>query len=159
MISPPNHFCVEDLEELLPPQLDYAFAIVRHPLSRIVSEYRYQKGLSRLSRFSFSTWLSVVLECAKREPRMYENHIRPQSDLIPEFAEVFRIEEGCDAVIQHIDELVHDLAPDVEVPHLNPSKKMDIQLTREDVLTVRNFYAVDYERIRLRLPGPRWLPA
>jgi hypothetical protein len=150
LIVPPDHLANDDLEEFLPPKIDYAFAVVRHPVARMISEYRYQRGSSRLSWFNFSNWLRVVIECAKREPRMYENHIRPQSDLVPEFAEPFKIEEGCEALVEHIDDVVCGPAPEVAVPHLNRSEKIDVHLTQEDVLTIRDFYAVDYERFGYR---------
>lgn len=146
LIVPPNHLAVDDLEEFLPPELDYAFAVVRHPMDRILSEYRYQRGSSTLSRFSFSTWLRIMIECVKREPRMYENHIRPQSDLVPAFADAFKLENGCGEIIQKIDDLLGSSAPDLDIPHLNESRKTNVKLTREDVLAVRDFYSVDYAR-------------
>jgi hypothetical protein len=158
LIVPPDHFAVADLEEFLPPHLDYAFAIVRHPISRIVSEYCYQRGSSRLSSLTFSTWLRVVLECARREPRMYENHIRPQSDLVPDFAEPFRIEQGCEAIIPHIEEIVQESSPEIRLPHLNQSRKHDVRLSKQDVFEIRDFYAADYKRFNYEFIDTSQLP-
>jgi hypothetical protein len=143
---PPDHFAASDLAEFLPPDIDFAFAVVRHPVWRMVSEYRYQRASSKLSLLSFSTWLRVVVQCAKLEPRMYENHIRPQSDLVPDFAKTFRIEDGIDAIIRHIDEVVQESVPQIDLPHLNQSHKSNVSLSKEDVLTIQDFYAADYRR-------------
>lgn len=159
LIIPPDHFSVADLQEFLPPRVDYAFAVVRDPVSRMISEYRYQRGSSKLSMLGFSTWLRVVFECARKEPRMYENHIRPQTDLIPAFAEIFKIEEGCETIIPYIDNVVEETAPNVDLPHLNQSKKMNVPLYRDDVLAIEDFYAADYDRLGYDLADTSELPS
>lgn len=159
LIVPPDHFAVADLEEFLPPRVDFAFAVVRHPISRMISEYRYQRGSSKLSSLGFSTWLRVVIECAKQEPRMYENHIRPQSDLVPNFAVPFQIEDGCNRIIHQIDEVVRESAPEIDLPHLNQSQKIEVRVSRQDVLAIEDFYEADYRRFGYELMDTSQLPS
>lgn len=154
LITPATHLAAIDLAELLPPGLDWSFALVRDPLDRIQSEYRYQTGVSRMSRMGFSTWLETVLRAAEAEPRVYENHLRPQVDLIPEDAEIFRLEDGFDALIARLDAVVGEARPDLTIPHMNKRPKAPLALTRSDVARIASFYAADYARLGYAVPDP-----
>src|SRR5687768_4185817 len=61
LITPSTHLTARDLEELLPTDLDHCFAYVREPVGRALSEYRYQLGVSRSTKFGFSTWVRLML--------------------------------------------------------------------------------------------------
>ena len=152
LIVPATHLAAIDLAELLPHDLTYSFAVVRDPLSRMMSEFRYQSGVSQMSKLGFSPWLKVMLTAARTEPRLYENHIRPQSDLVPEGAEVFRLEDGFDTLIARLDAKTGSHTPELTVPHLNTRKKEPITFSRDDVRAITTFYAADYDRFGYPLP-------
>lgn len=152
IIPPVNHLTAADLEEVLPKEIDLVFATVREPLSRLKSEYRYQYGASRIGRLGFSTWLRVVVACMKIDPRMYENHVRPQSDLVPEGAEIFRLEDGLDAIVDRLDEVLGEKEPDLKIEHLLKRKQREIRLSRQDLALVVSVYAADYQRFGYSLP-------
>jgi len=156
LISPITHLCAWDLEDFLPTQMDLVFTLVRNPLSRILSEYRWQRGSSQASRLDFSTWLNVMIKAARIDRRTYRNHIRPTSELVPERAEIFRLEDGFDAMVDRIDEATGTTAPDITVGHLKNRGKASepIKLTRQDVALIADFYAVDYERFGYSPPDP-----
>ena len=164
LIVPATHLATVDLAELLPHDLTYSFAVVRDPLERMMSEFRYQSGVSRMSRLGFSPWLQVMLTAARSEPRLYENHIRPQSDLVPEGAEVFRLEDGFEALIARLDEKTGSSMPDLTVPHLNTRTKEPVELSRSDVAAILDYYGADYDRFGYTRPdldaypdrGPTW---
>lgn len=158
LIVPATHLAAIDIAELVPPHLDLSFAVVRDPLSRMMSEYRYQTGVSRMSRFGFSTWLKIMLAAVRAEPRLYENHIRPQSDLVPDDAEVFKLEDGFDAMIARIDAATGTQTPELTVPHINTRKKEPIQLSRDDIRLIRDYYAPDYDRFDYPKPDPQDYP-
>jgi len=158
LITPLTHVAAIDLREMLPPDIDFSFTVVRNPVTRIQSEYRYQTGVSRLSRLGFSTWLRVMIAAARIEPRIYENHIRPQVDLIPENSEIFRLEDGFDALIERLDEVTGSTAPDQAVRHLLKRERKDIALHRQDVELLGAFYADDFERFGYDLPDPSAYP-
>lgn len=158
LITPLTHVAAVDLREMLPHDLDFSFAVVRNPVTRIQSEYRYQTGVSRLSRLSFSTWLRVMLAAARIEPRVYENHIRPQVDLIPENCEIFRLEDGFDPLIERLDDVTGSTAPDQGMRHLLKRERKDIALHRQDIELLRAFYAEDFERFGYDLPDPSGCP-
>lgn len=146
VITSAAHFSALDLEELLPENLAWSFAIVREPAERLKSEYRFQQGKSRASQLSFSTWLRVMISAARREPRIYENHIRPQVDFLPKGAVAFRLEDGIDAFIPHLDEIVGKKNENIKIEHLLTSKALPITLTRQDARIISEYYAEDYKR-------------
>ena len=107
----PQHLVWADAEAQLPHAPDIVFALVRDPVTRIASEYRWQRQKRRgtcigkaLAYLPFSLWLRVMLAVAARNPHAFDNHFRPQSDFIPECARVFRLEDGLDKVVQWLSE-------------------------------------------------------
>lgn len=156
LISPITHLSVIDLAEMIPSECDLVFAMVRDPLKRMLSEYRWQSGASRMSRMSFSTWLRVVIAAARREPRIYENHIRPQDQMVPEGAEIFRLEDGFGPMIARLDAVTGTRAPEVEMGHQKnrQTQAAPIVVSREDVALVLDYFAADYERFGFDRPDP-----
>ena len=157
LINSVTHLSALDLEEMIPPNADFVFSYVRDPLQRALSEYRWQKGSSKLSKVPFSIWLRVMVAAAKREPRVYDNHIRPQSDLVPSTASVFKLENGFSQLIEHLDALTGTTAPEIKVGHLKQraNSKREVLVTREDVELVTDFYSRDYERFGYATPEPK----
>ena len=89
----------------LPRSPDIVFAVVRDPVARMASEYRWQRRGRRgrrlgklLACLPFGIWLRLMLAMAARHPHAMDNHLRPQSDFIPEGATVFRFEAGLQPV-------------------------------------------------------------
>jgi hypothetical protein len=85
-----------------------SFAVVRHPVDRLVSEFNMRIAQSvppfprEISIADFLDWVERRLPSA---PDLLDNHIRPQVDFIGPRTRLFRLEDGLDAVIAHLDEL------------------------------------------------------
>ena len=158
LITPATHLTAGDLAELAPPRVDHAFAVVRDPLARLLSEHRYQSGVSRLSRLGLSLWIETVLRAAAAEPRLYENHIRPQGDLVPKGAEVFRLEDGLGAIPPWLDAVLGEARPDLVIGHANARPAAPARLMRADVTRAAAFYADDYARFGYAPPDPAAYP-
>jgi len=158
VIQPLQHLTARELRLLLPADITYCFAIIRDPVERIVSEYRFQSGISKASSLGFSTWLRFVFLAARNDPRVYDNHIRPQSDLVPEAAEIFRFENGFQSVIRRLDELFGTAASEVKIRHLLKQPKPRPHLFRQDLDLVHEFYAEDYRRFGYDKPSLEGLP-
>ncbi|MXO59480.1 hypothetical protein GRI89_07985 [Altererythrobacter salegens] len=153
LITTPDHFTKKDLATCLDlASIDYSFAFVRDPMNRLVSEYRYQSGVSRASRLSFSSWAHLMIEAARREPRIYGNHLRPQVDFIPEGTEVFRYEQGFDQLISSLDRVLGVPGPKEGVPFINVSPKREALVSDRVANLVVNFYANDYLRFGYQSP-------
>jgi hypothetical protein len=99
-----------------------------------------------------------MLECARREPRIYGNHIRPQNELVPEGAEVFRMEDGYGRLIDWLDQVTASRRPDLSVNHLLKRDRGHIELNRETVNAVVRFYRRDYELFGYEKPSIELLP-
>lgn len=159
MLTPAEHATVEEIAPYLPERIDYKMAVVRDPLTRTFSQYRFQVGQSRLSRLGFSTWLRIMLRAARLEPKIHEDHIRPQVDLILEGSELFRLEDGFARLTRRLDQLCGESRPDLTVPHvLKSPRKKAIRCTRQDIALIRRFYAEDYERLGYTPPDPAGYP-
>lgn len=82
------------LDEVVPSNFyDYGFAVVRHPLHRLASSFRWNTR-NRSNPPSFDSW--YLQRAWKHCRRTYyaDNHMRPQSDFIGPGIEVFRFEDG-----------------------------------------------------------------
>lgn len=108
MAAPPNspqHLIWADATRQMSRRPETTFAVVRDPVARLSSEYRYQRRHRRgtrsgraLARLPFPFWVRLMLAVAHRHPYAFDNHLRPQCDFVPEDATVFRLEEGLQAV-------------------------------------------------------------
>lgn len=107
-------------------QFDYIFAIVRNPLARMLSEYRYQcrkSGLHLAPVLGFDRWLHYSLLRKSLDQGYRDNHFRPQSEFIVPGCEVFHYEEGLDKPMARIKEITgHDLSSGLSAKNVAPKR-------------------------------------
>ena len=161
----PQHLVWEDALAALPRTPDAVFAVVRDPLNRLISEYRYQQTARRgtmlgrcLAYLPFSTWVRLMLGLAAQNPYAFDNHLRPQGDFVPEGARVFRLEEGLQPALQWLAEVTGASAPDVPPHVLAGSGKFEISLYSEDIKRISVAYAGDYTRFGYTPPEASAFP-
>jgi len=72
------------------------FCIVRHPCSRLISEFFYRKVKRGRSASNWNILKFLITYNLKRlrNNSVYSNHIRPQSDFISNDVEVFKLEQN-----------------------------------------------------------------
>ena len=124
---------------------DWTFTIVRHPVARLVSEYRYQMrkpGWLR-SRLSFSGWLSYALARRSVDSWYRDNHFRPQHEFILPGMEIMRFEDGVDTCLRRIAERLGTPAPTVSIRE-KPSPETPLTLSSVSLARIRNTYARDF---------------
>ena len=146
-----RHQAADGLKKiLLPGMVDYACMVVRHPVARLVSEYRYQgrrsiAHLSRLHMLSFDLWLRHALWRVQHNPLWGSGHFRPQVDFECFDCEVFRYEDGLDRMMQAIGRVTG-----VEIPYETPPRNVSIQreatISQASLDRIAAFYAADYDR-------------
>ncbi|SDY56398.1 sulfotransferase family 2 domain-containing protein [Citreimonas salinaria] len=107
------------------PVFDYRFAVVREPVSRMVSEFLWRseplKPLQWLARplaraearrikvrgrkrsLTFAEWVPLALEEACEFPGMRDNHMRAQVDFLAAGDRLFAFEKGLQPVFRWID--------------------------------------------------------
>jgi len=162
----PQHYTWRDAKTRLPCAPDAVFALVRDPVARMVSEYRYQRTERRagrlwplLRRLDFSTWLHLMAAVQARNPYAFDNHFRPQSDFVPEGAAVFRLEDGLGAVGEWLCAQAGE-PPPPDMPHdlKSPQGRERVVPNRADLALILHWYDEDYCRFGYRRPDASAAP-
>lgn len=144
----PRHLPREALERIfLPEMFDYSFMMVRNPVERVLSEYRYQcrKAFPRWQAIlGFDRWLALSLARAASDPWYRENHFRPQTDFRVFDCDVFRVEEGLAPLVAKLAEITGMDMPAV-TEHRNRTEARDIRMTSRSLDLILRTYRADFE--------------
>lgn len=144
----PQHLHAVPLAQLLEPAaMHLSFLIVRHPVSRIASEYRYQmrKRNWLRDRLSFSQWLATAMARRALDPWYRDNHFRPQHEFELPGARVFRFENGVDACIAFLAGDLGTPPPPSQIRE-KPSPPLDFALLTRDLRLIERTYSRDFDR-------------
>lgn len=115
-----EHLSVNDLHRLIPESwLQSSFAVVRHPVRRLISAFFFSRDMTKRTALGadFNTWALEQLAKVPTQPYLLEGHLRPQSDLVPQAARIFRLEDGLEPIVPYLDTLAgntdgpRDIAP------------------------------------------------
>jgi hypothetical protein len=141
-----------------PQMIDYAFTVVRHPVARAVSEYRYQRRasgvhLTRWRMAGFETWLRYSLHQAKANPDYRDRHFRPQVDFLCFDCVVHRYEDGLEAVMASLAAATGKDIPYETAPR-NISPPRAVRVTQSSLDLLAQFYAADFERFGYSVQVP-----
>ncbi|SNS75950.1 sulfotransferase family 2 domain-containing protein [Tropicimonas sediminicola] len=162
----PQHFHAELMEGLFAPDFfDARFAVLRDPLARLVSEFRWRakvpdpkyarfglRDLSRRGKFlihgrklflTFDEWVAHVFKLYPKDPFVCGNHIRPQHEFLSGGEALFRLEDGLGPVFRWLDAATGtDASPEPE--RLKPAGFPYPEISDATDRAVREFYAEDY---------------
>ncbi|UWQ95278.1 sulfotransferase family protein [Rhodobacteraceae bacterium M385] len=121
---------------------DESFAVLRDPVARMVSEYRY-----RLDRFegqrSFDDWVRAAFDAYGRDGYVYDNHIRPQAEFLRPGMVLFRLEMGMEAVFDWVDAVTGTETASREIwEKRSVANKIEVNDTIRDEIIA--FYKADY---------------
>lgn len=154
--SSPQHILWDDFKRLIPEDwIDASFAVVRHPLARLVSEYNFLVRARQVipEGVGFVEWLSEMRQLMKRRPFSYDNHLRSQVEFVPEGARVTKLEDGLDRIVEIIDEISGQQAVGPGLSHHNRHAEFTDRKTiarevdqRQANALIEAHYARDYER-------------
>jgi hypothetical protein len=131
------------------------FTVVRHPLDRAVSAYRFQSEIERTVSpgTSFADWLQTEAGLWPTAPHRQDNHSRPQVDFIPPVGgpdcTVFHLEHGLDALIPYFDSLAGtETSPRAMGHSLKAGKPKNAAFVPDasDRALVAKIYAADFAR-------------
>lgn len=124
-----------------------SFMIVRHPVDRIVSEFKFQtRKPTRFWRgLSFSRWLRRNLARTARDPFNRDNHFRPQVEFEAFGPAIFRFEEGLQPCFQWLQEKI-GLPPPAADIHVWKSRDRKVDVSGDDLEAIRAFYKADFDR-------------
>ncbi|MDA5095167.1 sulfotransferase family 2 domain-containing protein [Aliiroseovarius sp. KMU-50] len=160
-VTSPNHVHLDALKQLFPSGFfDHVFAVVRHPEDRLRSAFLFQRDVEKTidSETDFDRFLDRLQRPRFRNRPKFDNHFRPQSELVPEDAKTFAFEDGIETVLKHIDNLAGVEALHMDIPHRLPTNTKLAALTDAQIAKIHQIYAVDYQRFGY-VPGGGRVPA
>ncbi|MEQ8897464.1 MAG: sulfotransferase family 2 domain-containing protein [Roseovarius sp.] len=153
--SSPQHMDIEALGRLVPPGwITSSFAVVRHPVTRLRSAYDYQLTGEKTvpEGMDINAWFLDWVAQRDEMPFRYDNHPRPAADLVPPGATVFRLEDGLQGVVAHLDGLAGNSDGPRKLPHENKSRggvsyaAGQAPLSDEALGVMEKVYATDFAR-------------
>jgi Sulfotransferase family len=156
--SSPQHVDAATLARLFPEGFfDLSFAVVRHPAARLRSVFLFQRDIEEhiAADLAFSSWLADLEARRDQAPSLYDNHVRPMSDLVPSDARIFRLEDGLDAVASWLARRLPDQDITPRIPHKNShyarlkatgKANRPLHLSAADHALIARIYAQDFER-------------
>ena len=90
----PQHLHAAPLLMLLrPAKIRFIFMTVRHPLTRVLSEYKMQVRAAKRA-IPLSPWFDLAMATYMDDPYTTDNHFRPQHEFLIPGCDVFRQEDG-----------------------------------------------------------------
>lgn len=146
----PQHLHGAALRHLFRPKFfDYGFAIIRDPVARIISEYRFRAEPRRAKAQrvpEFPDWWRRTRQRYACNPFILDNHIRPQAEFVaPELArrfDVFHFEQGLLANLEMVFEALDVPFVDLGI-HTHRAAGIPVTLNRATFDSIISFYDVD----------------
>lgn len=169
--STPQHIEAHTQNTLLPEGFaDHAFAILRDPIDRLLSEYRYRATRRNMpchlpdrmgpgdrltvefdwgTEFhgTFDEWVEQIFNGQALDPYLCDNHVRPQADFIGRDAKVFLFENGLKQVFDWIDTSTNTHRTLVKLDR-NASSPFAIDMLGETREMIMTFYREDFDTIK-----------
>lgn len=162
----PQHFHLALLEQVFRlDRFDLVFLVTRDPVARFRSEYVMRNASphfqppSKQPDGSISTepgpvsqfwdWAMARYDL---DPYTLDNHLRPQSEFLVPGAEVYRMEDGLDAVAADLNGRF-DLGLEGDLPHALRSRRLagvrssNVAVSPALLERIGEFYRSDYERL------------
>lgn len=122
---------------------------VRNPLSRVISEYKYQK--MRNKRLGggvfpgFHQWWKESLDKTLKDPYHADNHFRPQNEFEAFNPTIFKLEEGLTSVEAHIEKIL-ERSGSLPIQYQNESLVEVSSPSVETIASIQKFYSTDYDK-------------
>lgn len=138
-----QHMHAELFDTFVPPKFyDAGFCVIRHPIARLVSEYRWRQTLDQ-AKLPFDIWVRRQIAAYATDPYVLDNHIRPQHAFIGRKIKVFRFEHGMDAILGNISQMTGlALNPDTHVRR--PGTREPLTWSPETRALALRFYDGDF---------------
>lgn len=147
---PPAHYDYGVSARLFNLDRLYSFAIVRHPVKRMISEYKWAleraTDAEKLSQMDFGQYLRLRLEQYKKDENQVSGHFKPQVRFVGEkVTKIFKYEAGLESIIRHVLRdigLNHEGMP--PLPVINNSSGRVVIPTASDLALIGDVYAEDF---------------
>lgn len=156
---PPAHYDYGVLNRLCNLDSLYSFAVVRHPVQRMVSEYKWalekSSGAASLAGKSFADYIRIMLENYKRDENIAAGHFKPQIRFVGDkVSKIFKYEAGLENIISHVlKDVGLQFEGQVKLPVVNNTSNRKVMPSAEDVAMIRDFYEEDFKAFGYDVPG------
>ena len=153
----PQHFQYNLLRHLTPNVEETpSFTVVRHPLLRVISEYKYREKLLKKKEKKSGSIAKEVSNYFKDygfDPYIHDNHIRPQIEFLAADTHIFKLENGLQhpvnfsrAILNVSKELTQN--NEDKLPTLLKSEYDSLILSGKTINQVQHFYSSDFDAFR-----------
>ena len=144
--STPQHMPWEVTKRWVPREFyDFAFTVVREPVARMASEYRWRGKISTEPLPAFDDWANRQMTLWKEKPYLLDNHIRPQADFVGPSVRVFKLEDGLDEPIRIGLKRLGLATVEVSIHHARKSEVDELVVSPTTLARIKRFYETDYE--------------
>lgn len=146
---PPAHYDYEVLRRLFNLDALYSFAIVRDPVKRMISQYKWSIEKSTqaetLAKMDFSAFLAFMFDEYRRNENLAAGHFKPQVRFVGEkVSKIFKYEEGLDVIIRRVlEDVGFQPQGELKLPVVNSSAARKVEPSAADIALIREFYAED----------------
>jgi hypothetical protein len=148
---PPAHYEYRIVSSLFRIESMYTFAIVRDPIQRLVSEYKWAIEKSTLPpqvrQLGFSDFIRHMFSAYAQDENVLAGHLKPQYRFVGKgVARIFRYETGLDRIIRQVlDDVGLKPEGDVKLPVINKGAPVSIAVTDDDIALIRQTYEQDFK--------------
>jgi len=82
----------------------------------------------------------------RNDTAILDNHLRKQTDFIPEGSVIFKLENGLEKIIPFLDKNLGNSDPKITLEHKQKSFAQDkIIPSKEDIILIEELYVNDYK--------------
>jgi hypothetical protein len=147
---PPAHYDYGVMNRLYNLDGLYSFAVVRHPVRRMVSEYKWAREKSTasamLAGMSFADYITFMFEQYSRDENIAAGHFKPQIRFVGDkVSKIFKYEAGLENIIGHVlQDVGLKFEGQVKLPVVNSTSGAKVVPTERDIEAIREFYAEDF---------------
>lgn len=148
----PQHISADEFETFFSGNfVDHKMSVVRHPVSRVVSIFKWLRTTQKNVEPDFDKWLDQALSEVQADPWCHDGHLECQVEFVPSGSQVFRLEEGLERVSKHIDNLLGEERLDIRMSHSHKSTVDLKQITSKARRLIEIHYAEDFDRFKYAL--------
>jgi hypothetical protein len=157
--SSPQHVESAAFDRIIPHTwIAHSFAVLRHPEDRIVSVFRFQRDVEQTisQDMPLADWLADLEPLLAQRPHAHDNHARPASDLVPQDAVLFRLEDGLSSLVEWLDDIEGARRGQREIARANDVRDIlaflgrsagpEPEVTPEARQAIARIYAADFLR-------------
>ena len=150
----PQHLHAELLNQLIKPEaFDHIVTLVREPLSRLRSEYCWQKNQG-MTDLQPDQWIEKTFAAFEKNPFLDDNHIRPQSDFLLNTDQPFKLEEdGVHKALEAVSSITDGNVSAIEKVKSTQKSPAILEAFEVAKHCIYEFYKRDYELLKYPYPG------